>query len=342
MCAFQKFAFDPVMHHEEPTANPLPGCVQGVACDCLLNLNNLCPGIGDKEIAEMCAAIEFLAQLVTSDAQQGTWQLHESTIKGFALVKTRKKAKGAFPADIDGLDGRAVLQYREQRKDGPLRKIGLIEDAARLAYDVATPRFDSFKAAVDSPAAGAVEGLQQPVPRCGNVLLNGHERTPNIGRSSRLPIAFGHNWQVALAMIMTLARGKQYCPRVFTDLRIICSEGHRQASNLYCILRIMHYRLSSLDNDGCVQDACEADIESEDIAIRWMRVVGAAWGLHCDWVSMDRGAKAVVSPGPIWNFSAIWDTRPASPREPGKPYRNGRMLQFSPVDRAAAGIVDAY
>ena len=49
----------------------------------------------------------------------------------------------------------------------------------------------------------------------------------------------------------------------------------------------MHYRLSFIDNDGLVQDMCEAEIASADMAIRWMRVVGAAWGLHSDWSRME-------------------------------------------------------
>jgi len=49
----------------------------------------------------------------------------------------------------------------------------------------------------------------------------------------------------------------------------------------------MHYRLSFLDNDGSVQDVCEAEIATVDMALRWMRVLGAAWGLHSDWSSME-------------------------------------------------------
>jgi hypothetical protein len=39
----------------------------------------------------------------------------------------------------------------------------------------------------------------------------------------------------------------------------------------------MHYCLSFFDDDGDVRDVCVADIATEDMAIHWMRIVGAAW-----------------------------------------------------------------
>jgi hypothetical protein len=50
-----------------------------------------------------------------------------------------------------------------------------------------------------------------------------------------------------------------------------------------CRLQMMHYRLCFFDNRGRVQDSCEADLGSADSAMRWMRIVGSAWGLHSDW-----------------------------------------------------------
>jgi hypothetical protein len=53
----------------------------------------------------------------------------------------------------------------------------------------------------------------------------------------------------------------------------------------------MHYRLSFFDDDGDVRDVCAADIATEDMAIHWMRIVGAAWARHgsrqYDWSRME-------------------------------------------------------
>lgn len=42
-----------------------------------------------------------------------------------------------------------------------------------------------------------------------------------------------------------------------------------------------------MDKEGQEQDSCEADIPNGDTAIRWMRIVSAAWGLHRDWSSIE-------------------------------------------------------
>jgi hypothetical protein len=53
----------------------------------------------------------------------------------------------------------------------------------------------------------------------------------------------------------------------------------------------MHYCLSFFDDNGDVRDVCAADIATEDMAIHWMRIVGAAWARHgsqqYDWSGME-------------------------------------------------------
>lgn len=49
----------------------------------------------------------------------------------------------------------------------------------------------------------------------------------------------------------------------------------------------MHYRLCFFDSLGHVRDSCDADLGSAIAAMRWMRVVGSAWGLHSDWAKVE-------------------------------------------------------
>jgi hypothetical protein len=58
----------------------------------------------------------------------------------------------------------------------------------------------------------------------------------------------------------------------------------------------MLYKLYFLDEARRLQDVSEAEIESDQDALRWMRIVGAAWGLHSDWsvVEMWRQGRCVA------------------------------------------------
>jgi hypothetical protein len=49
----------------------------------------------------------------------------------------------------------------------------------------------------------------------------------------------------------------------------------------------MHYRLSFLAGDGLVLDACEAELETEDTAFLWMRLVGVELFRYYNWSSME-------------------------------------------------------
>jgi hypothetical protein len=53
----------------------------------------------------------------------------------------------------------------------------------------------------------------------------------------------------------------------------------------------MRYYLAFLDDDERVQEACKAYIANDDIAIRWMRIVGSVWIRHWartyEWSSME-------------------------------------------------------
>jgi hypothetical protein len=53
----------------------------------------------------------------------------------------------------------------------------------------------------------------------------------------------------------------------------------------------MLYYLSFLDDDENVQEACKAHVANDDIAIRWMWIVGSVWAQHWartyEWASME-------------------------------------------------------
>jgi hypothetical protein len=50
---WQRFAFGPIVHHEEPSAHPLFRRMQGIAGYGLLNLRQQCFRIADEEIANV-------------------------------------------------------------------------------------------------------------------------------------------------------------------------------------------------------------------------------------------------------------------------------------------------
>src|SRR5208337_4558544 len=99
-------AVGPVMHHEQPPANPLLGCVQGVACDCLLNLSQQGLRIADEEIANVCAALEFHMENVDPNANHGALQLHKTSIEGGAAIHGGEEAERAFAPNVCRLDRR--------------------------------------------------------------------------------------------------------------------------------------------------------------------------------------------------------------------------------------------
>jgi hypothetical protein len=83
--------------------------------------------------------------------------LNETSIEGNATVHRREQAEGSFPPDVGGLDSRAVLQHGEQRKHGALRKIGVLEEPARLADHVTELEHDRLQMGRDPCEAGGLD-----------------------------------------------------------------------------------------------------------------------------------------------------------------------------------------
>jgi hypothetical protein len=62
------------------------------------------------------------------------------------------------------------------------------------------------------------------------------------------------------------------------------------ADNIYFITidyRSMRYLLCFFDKDERVQEAWEADVATEGVAIFWMQIVGWAWAQHDEWSVME-------------------------------------------------------
>ncbi|MGI8569224.1 MAG: hypothetical protein ACR2KT_09255 [Methylocella sp.] len=137
--------------------------VHGIARDRLLNLRELRLGIADEEIANVRAVLEFRLQNLDRDAKQAALHLHKASIEGSAAIHRREETESAFPPDVRRLDRRAILQNRQQREDGAIREIGVLEEAARLAHDLAKPIFNSLKIGIDPRAAGRLKGAEQTI-----------------------------------------------------------------------------------------------------------------------------------------------------------------------------------
>ena len=70
----------------------------------------------------------------------------------------------------------------------------------------------------------------------------------------------------------------------------------------------MNYELWFLDDARRAQHACEADIETESIAISWMRIVGERWARHYDWVTVElwcKGRLVARVPTPMFDESSV-------------------------------------
>jgi hypothetical protein len=66
-------------------------------------------------------------------------------------------------SDVRSLDGRTVFQHRQQRKNGAFRKIGVLEQAARIADHGAQFEVDRLEMRVDALAAGKLQRSEQLV-----------------------------------------------------------------------------------------------------------------------------------------------------------------------------------
>src|SRR5450755_4112351 len=130
--------------------------MERIAGDGLLNLRQQRLGIADEQIADMFAMFEFRLQKSDRAANHAALELNQTSIEGNATVHRREQAKGSFAPDVSGLDSRAVLQHGEQRKHGALRKIGVLEEAARLADDGTELEHDPLQMGRDPCEAGVL------------------------------------------------------------------------------------------------------------------------------------------------------------------------------------------
>ena len=135
--------------------------------------------------------LEFRLQKVNRAANYAALELNQASVEGHPAVHRSEQAEGAFAPDVRGLDSRAVLQHGEQRKHGALRKIGVLENAARLANHVTELEHDRLKMRRDPREAGSLHRAEQSIaPRSIAWLALGHNslfKTP-VERSAERPL----------------------------------------------------------------------------------------------------------------------------------------------------------
>ena len=72
-------------------------------------------------------------------------------------------------------------------------------------------------------------------------------------------------------------------------------------------LTAMHYKLSFLDETGCVRDRRESHFEADSTALLWMRIVGAERALDLGWSMMELcSRRRCVARVPAHVFRRAW------------------------------------
>src|ERR1700689_4482634 len=109
----------------------------------------------------MFAPPEFTMEHIHRTSQHMAFQLHDASIKGGSAGHGFKEAECAFASDVRGFYSRPILQYREQRKNGALREIDMLQSAGGVANDSAEFDRDRLKMSIQTPAKGRLQRAQQ-------------------------------------------------------------------------------------------------------------------------------------------------------------------------------------
>src|SRR5471030_2318912 len=107
--------------------------MQGVASDGLLHLRQQRLRVADEQIANVFAIFEFGLQQFDWTASHAALQLHDASVKRDAAVHGGEKSECSFASYVCSLNGRAIFQDGQQRENGALRTICVLEQAASLA-----------------------------------------------------------------------------------------------------------------------------------------------------------------------------------------------------------------
>jgi hypothetical protein len=72
-------------------------------------------------------------------------------------------------------------------------------------------------------------------------------------------------------------------------------------------LTAMHYKLSLLDETGCVRERRESDFETDSTALLWMRIVGGERALDLGWSMMELcSRRRCVARVPAYVLRRAW------------------------------------
>jgi hypothetical protein len=86
-----------------------------------------------------------------------------------------KEAKCAFAPDVRRFDRHPVRQNRQQRENGAIGEIGLVENAARLAHDVTKLEFDPLKMSIDPRTLPLSNAASNRFPATGQAYVGGDD-----------------------------------------------------------------------------------------------------------------------------------------------------------------------
>src|SRR5450432_639125 len=134
-----------------------------IARDSLLNLCQQRLRIADEEIAHVLALLELRLQQFDRAANHVTLELHKTSIKRNSAVHRSEQAERPFASDVCSLDCGAVLQNGQQREDGALREIGVLEKPARIANDSTKLEYDRLQVGLDPRAVVSLHGAEQTI-----------------------------------------------------------------------------------------------------------------------------------------------------------------------------------
>jgi hypothetical protein len=132
-----------------------------MAGDGLLDLGQQRLRIADEQIAHVLAVLEFGLQQFDRATNHVALQLHNASIEGHPAVHGREQTERPFAPDIGGFNGRAVFQNGQQRENGTLRKISVLQQTARFADDGAELELDRLKMRLDPFKARRLQRAEQ-------------------------------------------------------------------------------------------------------------------------------------------------------------------------------------
>ena len=146
-----------------------------IARDRLLDLRKQGLRIAYEQITHVLTVLEFILEQLNRTANRMALELRNASIERDPAVHGGEETECAFAPDVGGLDCGAILQNRQQRQNRTLRKIGMLQNATRIAEHLTELEFDRLEMGIYPLAAGRLQGAEQAIaPRVMICVLFGH------------------------------------------------------------------------------------------------------------------------------------------------------------------------